>query len=278
MKPRHRLYAVILFVTIATHQTVAHDVDSSARYLGNEGVLVVHDDLKILFDAFYTDSHGQYVLVDPGTQKAIKAGQKPYDGIDAVFVSHAHGDHFSVEPTLDYLAAHPAVCLFVPEQVADLLRAELPHDDLRLKQIFSFDVAPGDAAQKHRMGKLLIEAVNVPHSGGKRMAGISNLVFRVTLGDWPTVMHMGDAGPDEAYFASLQSHWDARSTDLALPPYWFFLDSSGVVILDSMIKPRQSVGIHVPAEAIGHGAAWRKRAGGDLFTDPGEWRSIKRDE
>ncbi len=33
-------------------------------------------------------------------------------------------------------------------------------------------------------------------------------------------------------------------------------------------------GIHVPADSVGDGDAWRKRFGGDLFTDPGERRTV----
>ena len=37
--------------------------DSQALYLGNEGVLITHGDDKVLFDAFYAEAHGLYVLV-----------------------------------------------------------------------------------------------------------------------------------------------------------------------------------------------------------------------
>ena len=97
----------------------AHDVSAEATYLGNEGVLVVRGDTKVLFDAFYTNSYGQYTLVPDEIADAILAGNPPYDGITAIFVSHVHGDHFSAEPAVAYLQAHPGVQLYGTNQVRE---------------------------------------------------------------------------------------------------------------------------------------------------------------
>ena len=76
-----------------------------SRHTTNEGILVSACGSKILFDAFYEDSYGQYLLVPDEIRAALMSGEPPYDDIDAVFVSHVHGDHFSPAPTLAYLGA-----------------------------------------------------------------------------------------------------------------------------------------------------------------------------
>jgi hypothetical protein len=66
---------------------------------------VVRGDTKILFDAFYSDGHGQYTLVPDEISGSMFAGKAPCDGIDVVFVSHVHGEHFSDAPAIAYLRA-----------------------------------------------------------------------------------------------------------------------------------------------------------------------------
>ena len=253
--------------------------EAQAQYLGNEGVLITHGDDKVLFDAFYAKTHGLYVLVPEAVRADLIAGRPPYDGIDALFISHVHGDHFSPEPTLAYLRAQPQVRLFASRQVIDVLTAMAGDEDgPLLERLTAFDVKPGDPPETARVGDIHLDVAAIPHSGGARMAHIRNLAFRATLGDWPTVLHLGDAATDEAHFAPLQSHWDAKHTDTAFPPYWFLGDEEGREILKTRIKADQVIGIHVPAKAIGHGDGWREQAGGDLFTDPGETRRIGGEE
>ncbi len=250
----------------------AHETE--ALYLGNEGVLVSHGGTKVLFDAFYSEGHGLYVLVSGDTRADLIAGRPPFDGIDAVFVSHVHGDHFSPEPTLAYLRAQPRVRLFASLQVIDVLYAVAGDEDASLlKRLTAFDLEPGDPPQSATVGEIRIDVAAISHSGGERHAHIRNLAFRAKLGDWPTVLHLGDAETDRAQFAGLKSHWDAARADIALPPYWFFGRDAGWEILD-LIDADRVIGIHVPAEAIGQGEQWRRQAGADLFTDPGEVRRI----
>lgn len=252
---------------------LAHEPGGRALYLGNSGVLVTACDVKVVFDAFYSDSYGQYALVPDRMSDDLMAGRPPYDGIDAVFVSHVHGDHFTAAPTLAYLRAHPDVRLFAPRQVAAALaEAAGPQDAEPLARVVAFDLAPGASPVATSVDGIQVEVVAIPHSGGADMADIDNLVFRVTLDAVSTVLHLGDAGVEDADFAGQQDHWDARHSHVAFPPYWFFVLEGGRSVLDERIRADMAVGVHVPARAIGAGDAWREQAGADLFTDPGETR------
>ena len=249
-----------------------HDDHSAATYLGNEGVLVTRGDVKVVFDAFYADSYDTYLLPAPETTRALLAGTAPYDGIDAVFVSHIHGDHFSPAPTLAFLRAHPEVRFYASTQVAEALAKEAGGE--APANVTSLGIAPGDPPQTIRVGELEILAMAVPHAGGKRMSSISNIAFRVTLDGKTTVLHLGDADASDKLFAPLQESLDQRTIDAAFPPYWFFGSEEGKKILSERIRARQTIGIHVPAEAVGKGEEWRKRYDADLFTDPGESREL----
>jgi len=248
----------------------AHD-EARARYLGNEGVLVARGQTKILIDAFYADSYGTYLAVPPEIGDALIDGAAPYDGIDAVFVSHIHGDHFSPAPMLAFLRAQKAVRLYAPQQVVDALEDAGLSDALRAR-IVAVDLRPEDAARSLNVGGVAIDVVSLPHAGDR--PDVQNYSWRVTLDGETTIIHFGDAGSVEENFARHKAHFAAKEHDAAFPPYWWYAESSGRDILEKYIKAKQIVGVHVPAAAQGRGDEARAELGGDVFTDPGESRAI----
>ncbi len=274
-----RRLATYLLAACLTSPAFAHQVDGDsahggcARYLGNEGVLVRHADTSVLFDAFYSKSFGQYALVSDDDVAGMLAGEPPYDGVDALFVSHVHGDHFSPTPTRRFLEAQPDIRLFGTPQVAAALKQAGAGEDI-LERITVFDLDEDDAAALASVGDVTISVVAVPHSGGPRMADIQNLSFRVTLGDGPTVAHMGDAGVVHANFARHESHWLGVDLDVAFPPYWLLRSAAGQRIVDDFLDAGRVIGVHVPASAQGRGDALRDDLGFDVFTDPGETRRL----
>jgi len=135
--------------------------NGAARYLANEGVLVELGDTKILFDAFFSNSYGNYALVPAAKVAALHAGSAPYDGIDALFISHAHGDHFSPAPTLAYMRAQPTVLLFGPAEAVSALQALLPADDPLAKRLTAFTLNPRDAAVTLSVADIDIEVVAI---------------------------------------------------------------------------------------------------------------------
>jgi L-ascorbate metabolism protein UlaG (beta-lactamase superfamily) len=270
---RNSWILMVLFVLLPC-AAIAHD--SQVRYLGNEGVMLVDGDTKVLMDAFYANSYGQYVLVSEATHKAMLMGTPPFDGVDALVVSHVHGDHFSPEPALEYLLAQPDVEVFAPGQVIDaLIKTATLEQRERLKHLNGFDLKPGQPGQSIKRGPLTIEAVAIPHSGGRARADIDNLAFRVVLNGSTSVIHLGDATIEDSEFARQQAFWDARKTHTVFPPFWFYLEDAGREILEQRIRADQVIGIHIPARAMGKGDAWRDQLRGDAFTDPGEMRSLR---
>jgi len=267
------LPALCAIVGFSASPVTAHDEVARAHYLGNEGVMVVHGETKILFDAFYAQSYGQYALVPDDISEAMLAGAPPYDGVDAVFVSHIHGDHFSAAPAIAYLRAQTSVRLFGSIQVrAAIIDAGVAEDDPIMARITAIDLAPEDSARSFELDGVAIDLVAIPHAGDR--PDIQNFAWRVALDEALTVMHLGDAGPVVEDFERHKDHFLAKKTHAAFPPYWFFGYADGEAILNTYIKADKTIGVHVPARAAENGARWRADAGGDLFTDPGEMRDI----
>ena len=128
-------------------QAFAHDEGAHATYLGNEGFLVADGGTKILFDAFYAQSYGQYTLVPENISSALRKNESPYDDVDAIFVSHVHGDHFSPAPAIEYMRTNETVVLYGSPQVYDaFLEGGLNENHPIMKRVITVDVRPDDPA------------------------------------------------------------------------------------------------------------------------------------
>jgi glyoxylase-like metal-dependent hydrolase (beta-lactamase superfamily II) len=99
--------STVLLATIIMCSATAQE----AFYLANEGVMVSDGDTRILFDPLYPESYGQYLLVPEEMRRALFAGEAPFDGVDAVFISHFHGDHFSPGDVLALMQAQADIAL-----------------------------------------------------------------------------------------------------------------------------------------------------------------------
>ncbi|MBT8471853.1 MAG: MBL fold metallo-hydrolase [Marinicaulis sp.] len=258
-------------IALVAAPSLAHD--ATARYIANEGVAISHDEQTIIFDAFFEQSYGQYAVPDSELQQSIQHGEPPFNNVVAVFVSHVHGDHFSPKPTIEFLRNNPSVALFGPEQVREvMLESGIAANDEVMKQLRTFAIAPEDDEVRAEINNLIIEAVAIPHSGNR--PHIQNYSWRVTMGNEKTVMHFGDADTAVSNFSRHLAYFKARATHAAFPPYWFLSEPSGQLILRDIISAGNVIGIHVPARAAGNGDKWRAEYGGDLFTDPGQTRTI----
>jgi L-ascorbate metabolism protein UlaG (beta-lactamase superfamily) len=247
---------------------------TTLRYLANEGVMVSQGDTRVLFDPLFNNSFGQYQLVPDNVREAIFAGEPPFDGVDAVFISHYHDDHFSVEDILRLLRAQDGIRLYAPAQaVAALRNAAGADSDALFDRVTGLDIDYGDDPVDIQAGELVIGAAHVPHAGWPtRTPEVQNIAFRISFDDSGTVLHLGDADARSVHFETHQAWWEDRTIDVALPPFWFFLSDDGVEILENRLDVIDAIGIHVPeryADPANRPAELFPR---DLFTQPGETR------
>lgn len=264
-------FAVAVAAALLPAAVLAHD-GASARYLGNEGVLVARGDTKILFDPFYAESFdGTYVLVSEADETAMMKGQPPFDGVDAIFISHIHPDHFNSRKTIAFMRANPGVRLYAGIDVVGAIRAADASSDPLMERVVPVHVVPGAPLQRLSIDRLEIEAFPIPHNGG---GPTPNYAFRVLLDQKTRVLHLGDADPADRHYAPYQGDFDARATDVAFPPFWMLLSESGRRVLEQRIRPKQTIGIHVEAKERQDPAGARLQAGADLFIEPGEERPI----
>ncbi len=254
----------------------AHDDAGKAMYLANEGVMVQKGDVKILFDPLYNQNFNTYLLVPEKMRSAIMTGTPPFDGIDIVFISHAHGDHFAAKPMLDFMRSHPDTQLVASTQAVEALKAVATDKDTAMfARVNALSLGPNDPPLQFDIQGVTVEAVRIPHAGGPGRASVQNYALRIGLDKDTRVLHLGDADPDLRYFAPLNAHWQAKKTQLAMPPYWFFLSPEGRQIMDKYLNADHYTGVHVPADAQSLRQQYADAlADADLFTTPGETRDL----
>jgi L-ascorbate metabolism protein UlaG (beta-lactamase superfamily) len=272
-----RLIPILVLVSIASLARAETPTEPRAQYLANGGVMIENGDTKILFDPLFRNDYGQYDLVPSEMEAALFEGSPPMDGVDAIFISHHHGDHFDARLVLQYLKVQDSVHLYAPEQAVGAIQSLLESaDEQLLARLHGLALERGDQSVNLVDGALQIDAIRIPHAGWPdRYASVENLVFRVTLDETTTVMHFGDADPDIEHYDQNPDHWGARHTDLAMPPYWFFASYHGKIVLEKHIRAGHSIGIHVPNQVPDDPADRpQELAGFDLFTQPGETRVI----
>lgn len=232
------------------HPEVSDDHHAVATYLGNSAVLVKSGDTKILFDPFFHNNFGIYRLVPEELHKAVLQGTSPYDNIDAIFISHAHEDHFSVRDVTRYLRQFPNVKLFAPAQaIQQILDSDKAKSSINSEQLLAFSLDFGDAPETKIVENFVVNATRIPHAGWPGRKDVENIVFSVKVKGGKTAMHMGDADPDDDHYLPYKQHWQDNPVDINFPPYWFFTSAEGRDILNKILVVKKNVGVHVPMPA-----------------------------
>ena len=111
-----RLIALLLLIGLGPWARAAEEPATRVLYIANMGAMVEHGETKIVFDPLFSNHYDTYEPVPAEVEAALLAGNPPWDGIDAVFISHHHGDHFDPPMILELLRSQPAIEKFGPEQ------------------------------------------------------------------------------------------------------------------------------------------------------------------
>lgn len=253
-----------------TPQASETKTTGQARHIGNAGLMIQQGDTKILFDPLYRNGYNNYHLVPKDVKQAVIAGQSPFDEIDAVLISHAHGDHFDALDLIAFHAENPGALIIAPVQAIETLEVTGKVTEAMRARFVPMGLEYGQDPLVVDFDGLLVEAVRIPHAGGPDRRALQNLVYRVTLEGAATVMHMGDADPALEHFSPYEQHWDARETGTAFAPYWFFLSNEGVTIVDETLNATRTIGVHVPVDLPLRLAATQR----DYFAEPGATRNL----
>ncbi|WP_108788538.1 MBL fold metallo-hydrolase [Erythrobacter sp. Alg231-14] len=242
---------------------------------GNEGSDVAGsadrvEGAKFLFDPLYDNHFGSLEQLPETLISAIVTGAAPYDNVDAVFVSHAHGDHFSASQLTAMMAAQEQVKIIAPAQAIDSMREETAWQPSFDDRVTAIALKNGESAAAFEVTGATVEAFRSPHNGWPdRHANTHNITFRVSVGQagaTARVMHLGDADPATEHYTALTEFMAAKRTGLAMVPFWFYQENTLSQIIDETLNAEASVAMHVPAQVPG----FLNSADEPYFTQVGE--------
>ncbi len=227
--------------------------------------------VKILFDPLYDDHFGSLEQLSEPLIEAIVSGAPPYDNVAAVFVSHAHGDHFSATHLTRMLAAQPDLRLVAPEQAIERLRGSDIWQADFAGRVTGITLENGAQSESFEIAGATIEAFRSPHNGWPaRHAEVHNITFRVSApsgaGLAQRVMFLGDADPGVEYFAPHAEFLAAKRTSLAIVPFWFLQEKDAKALFDTTLNAQAAVGMHVPVRE----PMLLSMSGWDYFTEVGQ--------
>jgi L-ascorbate metabolism protein UlaG (beta-lactamase superfamily) len=217
-------------------------------FLGNEGILAKHGSVKVLFDAFFSNPIKPEVNVPEDMRKAMFEGGPPFDGISVVFVTHLHGDHYNGPDLVRYLSVHPDAKLVAPKQVVERLKEKEHPAQKMLLRVVPITATEGGPPQRFNIGAVKIEAFHVIHLPIGRPGPMENIIYRVQIGNGVTIMHFGDADINPESYSGQLAAWQARRSDIAFAPFWFFgVDPDGVgpiIDVKKQLNVDRLVGFH----------------------------------
>ena len=93
---------------------------------------------------------------------------------------------------------------------------------------------------------MLVEFLRLAH-GSSQHAAIENLGHIIHL-NGQRILHIGDAKMDLKLFEPYELA--SRDLDVALIPYWFFLEEQGQEILEKHLRARYRVAVHIPVKEL----------------------------
>jgi L-ascorbate metabolism protein UlaG (beta-lactamase superfamily) len=203
---------------------------ATITYLANEGVMIECDGQKILIDALFRDSVENYVRYTPDQQESIETGKAPFDGIRLALATHYHLDHWDAGAISRFLSNSPqAVFASTPEATA-----MLPHEFRG--RVKALRPKPGVPAHLS-VGGATVEAFRLGHDH------TPNFGYRISICG-KTFAHLGDADDSDASFRTLTQ---IGPVDVAMVPFWWFLNPAAADFLMQRWKPKRMMAFHLGA-------------------------------
>jgi L-ascorbate metabolism protein UlaG (beta-lactamase superfamily) len=212
-------------------------------YIANEGVLIESGDKKVMIDALFDKYYEDYLHPTEDMLEKMIAGKAPYDDVDLLLSTHIHRDHFAPTVTGRFLKSHPETKLISSAQLAKSIADDYAEGASVADQVEG--IARDTQVHEREVNGMKVTAFFIFHSGSSqpRMRQIENMGYLIEI-NGTRILHLGDSDMNPERFAAL--NLQSISVDIALVPYWYMADETGVKIINENIQPKHLLGIHFP--------------------------------
>ena len=209
------------FEDLLSNSTVRSSIENSGQvivtFVGNAGFLITSGDKKILIDATFRGYKDVYEL-PPDIQEKIAKAQPPFDSIDVILATHAHGDHFNADLTIQHMKNNPNTIFASTEQLTSTLK-DFPD------RVITFNPSGGKTDRKELRG-ISIEAIYLPHgSFDANKTEILNYGYIVNL-NGIKLFHTGDVDLQLFSFDEFRAYQiPEKNIDLAFIQHFYLTDN-----------------------------------------------------
>lgn len=215
------------------------------RYIANEGVLISSPDKRVLIDGLHRLYKPDYAYLPDAEREKIEAARPPFDKIDLILVSHMHGDHFHPESVGLYLKHNTKTVFASSQQVVDEVVAKFSEYSSIKDRVTPINYSL-KSIQPMKLAGIDVTFLGVGHGSG-RHATIQNLGHVINIGG-KKLLHIGDADISTEIFDAFDL--ENQGIDIAFLPSWFLTNKSGKDLVETYIKPKHIIAVHVgPADA-----------------------------
>lgn len=164
---KRKTIIIFLLVSHITISAYAQQKQVDVTYIGNSGFLINIGDKKILIDALFKGFKGNYELPQE-VQDKLTLAQAPFNNVDLILVTHAHGDHINPDMVREHLKNNPKAILASTQQLVDNMT------DISDRSI-AFNPLKGKPDKKE-IGDFSIETFLLPHGPNSQIINIGFLV------------------------------------------------------------------------------------------------------
>lgn len=177
-----KIKAIIVFLLVShiAFPVCAQQDKTDVTYVGNAGFMIETGDKKILIDALFKGSESIYYLPQE-VQDKLALAQAPFDDVDLVLVTHAHGDHVNRDLVRQHLQNNPKAVFASTQQLVEML-------DGCEDRCTAFKPTK-EKSESRVINDINVEAFSLPHGTD---AEIINIGFLVSV-NGVTIFQTGDA-------------------------------------------------------------------------------------
>lgn len=171
---KRKTIIILLLLSYITVSTYAQKEKVDVTYVGNSGFLIKIGDKKILIDALFKGFAGDYNLPEH-IQEKLRLAQAPFNDVDLILVTHAHGDHIDPDMLREHLKNNPKAIFASTQQLVDHMKDSSDRS-------IAFNPTK-EKSDKKEIGSFSIETFLLPHGPDSRIINIGFLVtvYGVTL-------------------------------------------------------------------------------------------------
>ncbi|MCF8381451.1 MAG: MBL fold metallo-hydrolase [Bacteroidales bacterium] len=228
-----KAFIIVLLLCFISASSYAQPENVEVSYVGNAGFLINIGDKKILIDAIFKGFEGAYILPQE-IQDKLTSAEAPFDNVDLVLVTHAHGDHIDMDMLRQHLQNNPKAVFASTQQLVSAM------EDISDRSI-AFNPTKEKSDSKV-INDISIETFYLPHGPDARVINIGFLISVNGI----TIFQTGDVDFDQFSFEEFRGlQLPERKIDLAFIQHFYLTgDSLSTKFVKEAIAGNYIIPIH----------------------------------